>query len=496
MEINDKPYDMLIVGAGISGLYCAARILRSYPYIKLVIVDRGQYIGGCMQLVPMKFDHSLSDQSRFVDTGAMVIDDRRDVNVFRLAQELGVDIDPATIADPSNLIHLRGHTSPFSEIKGLGSMRYHLTENEIQKYPEQLVMDALQGVSSSTDPSELESVPYLCMNTFSRVMQDVLSKESIRFFEDASGHNFWSGDVRAATAIPWSEYVRGGPGRTYQFTYGAVSLAVALYELIKDKVDLRLQSEVTGIERSANGSLYVSVQPVGRKDIQDGTITEALIRAPLYKIYASEIVLTVLPKDLSPLYRWDAQVQKAIEHLTCWVAAKIFIQFDEPWWKKMGFEHGRSVTDLPIRQTWYYSDDPAVMMIYCDGDDAAFWRCLLPPNTHPEWVDPSTVPALTEELQKQLATMYSVSAEQIPIRRILWKYWPYGGYIWRPGSVQAVQNIVFEPIEHVHIVGDSWGDTQGTIEGALQTCDKFLMAKCGIGSLFEEPISLYTTSNK
>ena len=47
-------------------------------------------------------------------------------------------------------------------------------------------------------------------------------------------------------------------------------------------------------------------------------------------------------------------------------AAKIFLTYSQPWWQEqLGLQSGRSVSDLPIRQTWTLSAD-AKIATYAD----------------------------------------------------------------------------------------------------------------------------------
>ena len=49
-------YDYCIIGAGISGLYCACQLLRRNPSSKIVILEKDNRIGG--RVYPYNFDGS------------------------------------------------------------------------------------------------------------------------------------------------------------------------------------------------------------------------------------------------------------------------------------------------------------------------------------------------------------------------------------------------------------------------------------------------------
>lgn len=83
-------------------------------------------------------------------------------------------------------------------------------------------------------------------------------------------------------------------------------------------------------------------------------------------------------------------------------AAKIFLGYDRPWWEDLGLPAGRSLTDLPLRQCYYWgvageqpgatlTDRHALLMpSYNDADDVEFWNEEL---THPFRLRPVPVAA-------------------------------------------------------------------------------------------------------
>src|SRR5690606_9468849 len=67
---------------------------------------------------------------------------------------------------------------------------------------------------------------------------------------------------------------------------------------------------------------------------------------------------------------------------------KIIMGFEEPWWKdEFGATSGHSVTDLPIRQCYYFGTDPSnshsiLLASYNDMRTITFWKAL--EDMHPE----------------------------------------------------------------------------------------------------------------
>src|SRR5439155_17892695 len=68
-------------------------------------------------------------------------------------------------------------------------------------------------------------------------------------------------------------------------------------------------------------------------------------------------------------------------------AFKLFLAYESPWWRALGLVAGRSVTDLPIRQTYYFGTEAEqegglpfmnslLMASYNDISTVPFWKGL------------------------------------------------------------------------------------------------------------------------
>lgn len=66
-KINDKIYDIIIAGGGISGLYTAYKLLKYYPNSKILIIEKNNYLGGRIK--------SAVIEGQSVDLGALRIPD-------------------------------------------------------------------------------------------------------------------------------------------------------------------------------------------------------------------------------------------------------------------------------------------------------------------------------------------------------------------------------------------------------------------------------------
>jgi monoamine oxidase len=210
----------------------------------------------------------------------------------------------------------------------------------------------------------------------------------------------------------------------------------------------------------------------------------------------------------------------------------VFTTYTNPWWLAAGYtdangeyqavQAGRSVTDLPVRQTYYWpkedgspaTEGPSMLMAsYDDGTNIGFWDGLRP-RRRQAWESGQTVaipahpfvgtdgdqpasgwrryPAPAEmvaEVARQLAVMHGL-AYTPEVCNAAFRDWgddPFGGgwNSWNIGvkSWEVKQEIIQPSAKHpLYICGEAYSDGQGWVEGALQTAD-MMLAKLDVPAL-------------
>jgi hypothetical protein len=193
---------------------------------------------------------------------------------------------------------------------------------------------------------------------------------------------------------------------------------------------------------------------------------------------------------------------------------KLFTTYMEPWWLPAGVQAGRTTTDLPVRQTYYWPMDdgkPALsgramlMASYDDGLNIGFWDGFRPKHglhwrghdekaamawfqsPHKdddpdckEWYDNQAPSAMVAEVQRQIAAIHGLKF--VPkVEDASFKDWgddPFGGgwNSWNIGvrSPEVKEQILKPADAPVYICGEAYSDAQGWVEGALQTADMML----------------------
>ena len=217
---------------------------------------------------------------------------------------------------------------------------------------------------------------------------------------------------------------------------------------------------------------------------------------------------------------------------------KLFLLYKECWWQDAGVTKGRSLTDMPLRQCFYWPsgpqgstvprrNDPGLLMAYDDQASVGFWASLdtrghaqkagMPLGvTHPEqhwrqfervsapqptatdpfaarlfsnWHDHSATRQMVTEMHRQLMAMHGVdnAPEPIDAAYMDWSRDPFGGgvHLWNTNYDSAkMLEYMPQPVADFpcYICGEAYSTNQTWAEGALQTAE-IVLERLGVPGL-------------
>ncbi len=186
---------------------------------------------------------------------------------------------------------------------------------------------------------------------------------------------------------------------------------------------------------------------------------------------------------------------------------KMLMGFTHPWWQPLGLMAGHSITDLPMRQCYYFgvdADDGNSLLLgsYNDMDTVSFWEPL---SRHPIKFAAQPIEGVSAA---ELAPLAGVQATQVMIDEAIsqlqelhgpdvtvpqpyvtwyhdWQDDPFGGgyHAWKAGyDVSSVMAFMRQPnpSEAIHICGEAYSDQQGWIEGAFCVAERMLQDHLGL----------------
>src|SRR5579871_278177 len=515
--MSEEMLDVAIVGGGVSGVYAAWRLLTKGERKKVTVFEGGDHIGGRL----------LSAKPPFIDNmkaelGGMRILPAVQPRITKLIATLNhgaktadrIETYPFPVDQPVNISYLRGthlRLSDFTEHPR--KVPYHLTFQEFGQAAGSLVVNAIAQILPGITNPKLTDAERRAMTQsaifdgeplyrqgFWQLLMRVMSGEAYQLGIAAGGYETTLSNWNAADAIPWflSDF---GVSPVYEgFRQGF------------QQVPLTLAKRVT----AAGGEVLTGKTLLGFDQISGGVELHfrdgEAVRAQHLILAMPRRALDLLAPS-SPLLRED-HVSTLVRSVTPRPLFKVFTTYKEPWWLPAGVQAGRTTTDLPVRQTYYWPKDdgkPAVsgramlMASYDDGLNIGFWdgfrpkhgirwraagetvplEWFVPAGKDPdadckEWYENKAPAAMVAEIQRQIAVIHGL--KYVPkVEDASFKDWgddPFGGgwNSWNIGVRSPVVKMnILKPAEApVYICGEAYSDAQGWVEGALQTADLML----------------------
>ncbi|NMH65920.1 flavin monoamine oxidase family protein [Shewanella salipaludis] len=528
--MQNNHFDIAIVGGGMSGVYSAWQLKKQFPGSSIALFEGSERIGGRLLSVRAPgVDNMVAELG-----GMRILDAQRQPLINALLKQINefasltqpIELYPFPVDTPVNLAYLREVRLRLQDYQSNPyALPYNYSFAAFAQTPGTVMIDAIEeivpGITAAhlTERERREMAQraefqgkMLYEQGFWNVLQQVLTNEDYHYCLDAGGYDSTMSNWNAADAIPWFLTDFGDDVSYHGFKLGFQQVPLALakeFSALNGELHMghklmgfsqedgrfELNFSCNGTERQCSATHLVLAMPRRSLDLLENTCP--LLQLPEVK----QLTSSVTPR---PLF-------------------KLFTAYQQPWWvEQSGIEAGRSVTDLPVRQTYYWPTSegkpalsgPAILMAsYDDGVNVGFWdgyrqkRGLawrqqletLPlsdaqafsavkcnrQDIDPQWRAHQAPAGMVTEVTRQLNLMHDVSpseeANSQPTQAAFrdWGDDPYGGG-WNSWNIGVQSNLVkhkiVQPLEHARlfICGEAYSDGQGWVEGALQTADLML----------------------
>ncbi|AFY43922.1 NAD(P)/FAD-dependent oxidoreductase [Nostoc sp. PCC 7107] len=515
--------DVAVVGGGISGVYSAWRLLTDGGKKSVTLYEADKHIGGrLLSVKPPGIDNMVAELGgmRILPECIQPLINTLISKLNFLANNSDSDITHIDLYDfpvndspaSDNIVFTRGTSFRWSDIKNPpDNIPYKLPETEKGKSLGEIILEAIKIIlndpeidkcSSEEVRTKVQTATYGSQNLplhqqgFWDILTQVISYEAYKFEQDAGGYSTTLSNWNAADAIAWF-LADFSPKATYRgFAQGYRQVVVNMAKLFTN----------------AGGNI-VCDQKLANFDWDGNVFTLKFANGDTVK--AKALILAMPRRSLELIscgnkYLSKDETSKLIKSVTPQPAFKIFSTYSTPWWQKLNLSLGRSVTDLPIRQTYYWAnsqgkpieDGPAMLMAsYDDGNNPDFWsgyrdwegvnfksmglrtNDLKWKDKTPEWSDyEPKQEQMKAEMTRQLAEIHGVCKDSIEPNSVCFKNWaedPFGGgwNFWNIGvESQKVMKEIIKPDLNVplYICGDAYSNWQGWVEGALETANMVL----------------------
>ncbi|WP_293304538.1 flavin monoamine oxidase family protein [Pedobacter sp. UBA5917] len=342
---------------------------------------------------------------------------------------------------------------------------------------------------------------------FWNLIKDQVSQEGYEFLANAGGYYSNTINWNSAEAFPYmvGDFSAGTIYKTIEEGYDSIAYAVA---------NAYTDNEGACIWSKNKLLTFTKTHPL--IDTHKYQLTFLNLETnTTWNVYANTLVLAMPRKSLELLdqenfffnINENSELNYNIRSVIMEPAFKILMGFPYPWWKDLGIDSGHSITDLPMRQCYYFGTDPVTnnsMLLgsYGDMETETFWKALTDDKLLFE-VKPAKSASLKElhQLDSVQATKLMVDELMTQLRELHgqditipepyvtyfrdWTDEPFGaGYhAWKAGySVENVMPYMRKPVgdEQIHIIGEAYSDQQGWVEGAFCVAEKMLQDCFGL----------------
>ncbi|MEG5048411.1 FAD-dependent oxidoreductase [Microcoleus sp. B4-C1] len=422
---NDLKVDVAIIGAGVSGLYTGYRLLTpgSQPPQTVHIFELSDRIGGRLESVNLPGMGNVAGElggMRYMTSQKIVTTLIEEV----FQKELTSTGFP--MGKPEHLLMYlrkqRFYANDWEDTQNQGeklTTRYFLNDEDIGYSADQLfnkiVYDVLvndpcviekyrdkvcnhheykyEFKLTSEDWDDIkprlkycfEGSPYngMLVNDigFWNLIKDRVSQEGYQFLSDAGGYYSNTINWNAAEAFPYMVGDFSDQQVTYKTIEGGFDrIARALAKAYTDRYGstIWLKNALVSFDRVTSGDARYSLTMY---NIDSGTE---------WKVFANTIVLAIPRRSLELLDQYNfffdpeknQKLQKNIHSVLVQPSYKLLMAFEDPWWQKdFSIDSGHSITDLPMRQCYYFGVNPEnnhslFLASYNDMETVPFWEVL------------------------------------------------------------------------------------------------------------------------
>jgi lysine 2-monooxygenase len=514
--------DVAVVGGGVSGCYSAWRLQQEKgAHAKIGLFEYSDRIGGRLYTVTLPgLPHVKAEVG-----GMRYIPDQH-IMVASLVDHLQLPTNdfpmgaPPPVGSNCNLFYLRGRHLRLHELADPAKVPYNLAWSERGLGPTNLQVQVMNNIYPNF--GNLSLCDQMKIKVFGQpiwkygfwdLMFRVLSNEGYQFMKDSGGYDANVANANAVTQLPATEYSDNTKFLTLRDGYDQlpITLAKQFDEEFAGGVPkgrrVHMNQRLAEIEIGSGEYPYTLIfEPTATKECK----TEIRLNAAAIKVRAKKVILAMPRRSLELIksaFFDDPWLKVNLSSVLIQSAFKLFLAYEQPWWRSLGLVAGRSVTDLPVRQVYYFGTEgeqkdgypymnSLLMASYNDISTVPFWKgleygepfkgyrpsCLEPgvKDVVPQMEFPAT-DQMVQVANRQVAAVHALPEVPMPYSAVYhtWNEDPYGGgwHEWKANyRLDEIMCRMRKPVrdQDIYIVGEAYSYGQGWVEGALDTAESAL----------------------
>jgi lysine 2-monooxygenase len=494
---GDAALDVAIVGGGVAGTYTAWRLRNEQPGLRISLFEMSDRIGGRLRSIAFPQAPHLVGEAG----GMRYLQSQK--HVFNLVKYLNLPVRNYPVFEPRDRLALRGRTFSYAEMGEPTKLYPYNIPPSDQSPKSRRFIEGLEKIVPGADKMTPEK--WLSIRSSLRykgrplkdwaawaLLADVFSPEEMRFVRDSSGYDSFP---LYETALGDFDLDFLGDDESKPFftiAGGYQKLPLTLADEAR-----RLGAHVEMQTRLASLSTPASPNEPFRIGLRDrnGRMTT---------IAAKRVVLAMPRRALETIEDFAAlrnsRVASLIASVEAVPASKAFLLYPKPWWRDLGIDGGRSVTDAPARMFYplgaekdRLKSEPTngfgLLMMYCCGETVKYWQQLAPAALRSaagfEWLSGNS--QLANEIHREAAATYATNPPQ-PVAACFqdWTVDPFGGgwHVWGMGKDAAqLSDLIMKPLadRELYICGEAYCRYEGGwVEGAVERAETMLQQYFGL----------------
>lgn len=496
--------DIVIVGGGITGTYMARRLSSQFPLLKILLIEKTDRIGGRL------FSSYLGTDGNPLDTaleyGGMRFFPSIQPRITKLVEMLDLSKVEVPYSAPNNLFSGRTRTFLNKDLFPNTKDVYFLEPQEDDAVVFDTINDNIYAkfVEYGVNPNPLYE------SRISAFQNLELSKLAYR-----------TEVMKGPTTISTENYRRYSNITGYDsMFYGNSNFIILAYEHTSlNTFDSAQYFVKEGYEQvpiqCINPFSSISFNDVKKQNFTTNKLL--LMNTELLKFDATDdnkvqitvtdgnenatfkvkkLFITAPTNTLQSIQGFPSEYFNKITTVTKQLPLfKIFLYYDTNWWQNLGFSIGRSTTDMPIDQVWFYNDN--TLMVYAVVENAEFWSAQLPSSEQIELIGVnSPYPSFLSYLMTFVKKVFKDYIDDVPFpNKIGWKYWENGGAFWNALDNTSPNKSIYDTeVDLINVLGKNGNVNyinndislnQGWTEGSLEIVDQFLKDKFNMPEILE-----------
>ncbi|MFT5145742.1 MAG: hypothetical protein ACI9H1_000456 [Polaribacter sp.] len=541
-----KNTDILIVGAGVAGLYTAYRLLEQNSKRKVVILDRLNRTGGRLDSDLVAIKDPYDDKTSIVkeEEGGMRFEDSM-AELMSLFTVLELCNDAVYFPMTTNRYFFRGHSFTEAESKennnAIWGELYDLQPAEQNQSPGYILGVIYQRI---LNVNAVENVPKKPTPEFWQKFRLDFKWDGIELYKWQLGGLIRSMGYSEECLVMLTEVLgfrgpfQGLPNAGEAWQILEDFPADPQYFTLKNgfsSLIRKLEDKVTKLGGIIHTGINVNTITGKKGEYKVNlSIAEKGNSAYVFEqdtktatIDAQQIILAIPSKAMSLLFAASPVLSGNKNSRTFWKdinsiqpmsLLKINLYFDRPWWADGSTGQppvlaGPSFADLPINSIYPFytvqtapgvpdNGKPAALTIYCDFTNTVFWQGLQnvgakfdsplqkEHSEKPQVLFPASE-KVVEEAIKQIKSLFSTHYVPEPVLTS-YRSWdgendfPHAYHQWalNTNDREVIARMV-KPLddEDIFTCNETWSDMQGWVNGSLRSSERMLKHNYGLKSI-------------